>query len=243
MTKVTENKHKIPSWPKERNLSQYSSYTAVDFSKDLSQGKIWIDVGCRTGTALSQTKEFYAAKLVGINAHKIKTRKGIQSILANIPEDRIVYKKYRKKAHLITDLHGAISFAENPIEALIYESCLLKPNAKAVMVTLAERLGPTTIWNRIRDFFAKTMKQTITFKRFTTYSDTKKTPISALRITIQGHCQSSLKLDNLFIEARNKIGHAQKTKIIAEPEDKSFQIWQVRYKVSPDNKFNGVRLD
>lgn len=32
--------------------------------------------------------------------------------------------------------------------------------------------------------------------------------------------------------AKNKkIGHMQKTKIIAEPEDKSFQIWQVRYQV------------
>jgi SAM-dependent methyltransferase len=219
----------IPSWPKERDLATYSKYTKIDFTQDLSSKKTWIDVGCRTGKALSQTRQWYDAKLIGINAHEIKVQPGIQPILACIPEDIRVYTRYQQKADLLTDIHGAISYCENPLEALIYEACLLKPKAKAVIVTLAARLGSPVTWKRVKEFFSSVLKQSIEFKRFTTYSDNTKTPIKTVRITIQGMSQSELDLPSLFAEARKYVGQMKKVKVIAEPDDKSFQIWKVKY--------------
>ncbi len=56
---------------------------------------------------------------------------------------------------MITNIHGAVSYYENPLEALIYEACLLKPDAKAMIVTLEDRMGyPTsTLWKKIQQFF------------------------------------------------------------------------------------------
>jgi hypothetical protein len=157
-------------------------------------------------------------------------RSGIRSILAHIPEDMSVYMQYQKKADLITDIHGAVSYCENPLNALIYEACLLKPEVRAVIITLEERFGSVITWKRIQQFFEKIMKQSIDFERFTTYSDNTKMPIKTLRIIIKGMYQSALDLNGLFAEAQKYIGLMKKVKVIAEPNDKSFQIWKVKYR-------------
>lgn len=226
---ANKSNHKMPSWPKERDLSTYSKYAAIDFEKVLSSGKIWIDVGCRTGKALSQTRKLYKAQLVGINTHAIKVRSGVQSIQAHIPEDISVYKKYQKKADLVTDVYGAVSYCENPLNALIYEACLLTSEATAVIVTLEERFEGATTLRCIQQFFKKIMKQSIGFERFITYSDNTKTPIKTLRISIKGMYQSEMILNDLFFEAQKYVGSMKKIKVVAEPSDKSFTIWQVRY--------------
>ncbi len=222
-------KTKIPSWPQERTLSRYAEFTAIDFNNDLSHGEIWIDIGCRTGKALSETHKFYKAKLIGVNAHKIRVRSGIKAIFASIPDDIIVYKQYRKKANIVTDVHGAVSYCENPLEALIYEACLLKPDAKAVIVTLEGRMGNPATWKRIERFFKLIMQQKIEFKRFRSYTNHTKSPIRTLRITITGHCRARWGLKNLFMQARQYVGEMRKKKIIAQPLDKTFQIWQAVY--------------
>lgn len=222
-------KNKIPSWPEERDLARYEEFTKLDFTNDLSKDEIWIDIGCRTGKALSQTRKLYKAHLVGVNAHKIRVRAGIQSILATIPEDKVVYQQYRKKAKIVTDVHGAVSYGETPLEALIYEACLLKPHGKAVSIILERRIKGVANWKKIERFFKLTMKQKIEFKRFRSYTNHTKSPLRTLRITISGHCQSTLSLAGLYLKARETVGQMKKTKVIAQPDDQSFQMWQVTY--------------
>lgn len=220
----------IPTWPNERDLARYASYSAIDFTKELSDGEIWIDIGCRSGKALSQSTKFYRAKLIGVNAHRIRVRSGILSVFASIPDDVEFYQRYRRKAKLVTDIHGAITYSENPLNTLIYEARLLKPNAKAVSVTLESRMGSVATWKKISQFFKLVMGQKIEFKRFRSYTDNTQTAIKTLRITITGHCRSRLSLKNLFAKACAEVGEMKKTKVIAHAHDNTAQVWQVRYR-------------
>jgi hypothetical protein len=215
---------KIPSWPNERDLNRYAEMTLIDFKNELAKDKVWIDIGCRTGKALSQIRKHFDAKLVGINAHKIRVRKGIESYYSLIPDDRRIYENYQQKADLVTDIYGSVSYSENPLEAMIYAACLLKPQAKAVFITLETRMGNL---QKIKNFFHTVMKQEIKFQRFTTYSDNTKTPIKTLRVTILGHCRSRINLEGLFKKAQRDVGIMKKAKMIWQSADLSAEQWRV----------------
>ncbi len=222
----------IPSWPKERDLACYELFTGLDFEKEILDDMAWIDIGCRTGKALSQIRKKSKAILLGVNAHPIRVRPGIISISATLPEDTDIYEKYKNKMDLVTDIHGAVSYCSNPLEALIYEACLLKHNAQAIIVTLEHRMGEPSsdVFKKIENFFKNTMNQTIEFQPFPSYSDNSKTLIHTMRITIKGKCHSTLSLNNLFLEARQYIGEMRKNKVISEAKDKSAQVWQILYR-------------
>jgi len=226
---VKYKKIQLPAWPKERDLERYSDYTKIDFKQSLRAEQVWIDIGCRTGKALSQSRKICRAKLVGVNAHDIKVRAGIEPIFAAIPENKEVYKKFRKKTDWLTDIYGAVSYCEDPLKALIYETCLLKPNGTAVIILLQARIGTLAVLKRIKLFFNSVLKQQIKFEKFITYSDNTKTPLKTLRITIHGHCQSKLGFENLFILAKKEIGEIQKKKLIWRSEDGSAEQWRVIY--------------
>lgn len=222
----------IPSWPKERDLARYVEFTNINFDTDLAANEIWIDIGCRTGKALDEARHKYHAKLIGINAHKIEVLPGSQSIYTVIPNDISVYTAYRNKAKLVTDIHGAVSYCENPLEALIYEACLLKENAKAVIVTMEKRMYTPhqNILEQITRFFNEVMKKKIIFEPFTSYSDNTKTPIKTIRITITNDAPvNNLSLEELFAQAQKTIGKMGKNQIIAQATDGSAKIWQVIY--------------
>jgi hypothetical protein len=220
----------IPTWPLERDLATYAKYTCIDFDLDLSAGKTWIDIGCRTGKALSETKRLYKAHLIGVNAHRIKVLTGIKSIFAEIPQDRSVYKKFRKKTDLLTDVYGAVTYDNDPIAALIYEACLLKPGGKAVIISLDAKLGNKANRQDAQYFFETIMGQNLKFKRFRTYSDNSKTALNSLRITITGDCRSNRSLDSLFLRARKMIGEPKKIRLLYSPPDHSVELWKIVYK-------------
>lgn len=223
----------IPSWPKERDLARYAEFTHIDFDADLAANQIWIDIGCRTGQALSETRRKYNAKLIGVNAHHINVLPGIHSIYAMIPSDQSVYMEYRNQANLVTDIHGAISYAEDPIATLIYEACLLKPHGKAVAVTMEDRIGYPThkMWEKLQHFFKHVMGKHIIFEPFTSYSDNTKTPIKTIRITtINDNSTAEGELSSLLLQAKKYFGRMEKTVIVAQVPDGTAQIWQVAYK-------------
>lgn len=220
----------IPTWPRERDLATYSKYTSINFDIELSKGKTWLDVGCRTGKAMSETKELYKARLIGVNAHHIEVLPGIESIYAEIPQDRSVYQNYRKKIDLLTDVYGAFSYDNDPIAALIYEACLLKPGGKAVIITLEAKLGNRVNRQELQHFFKNILGQDLTFKRFRTYSDNSRTPLNSLRITIRGSCHSKDTLEALLLQAQQAIGKPKKVKLIYCPPDQSAEIWKIVYK-------------
>lgn len=222
-------KKNIPSWPEERSLARYKEFTLLDFNEILSNGDMWIDIGCRSGKALSQLSTLRKVKLVGVNAHKITVLPGIEPIYTVIPDDITLYKKYRKQARLVTDIHGAISYAENPLHALIYEALLLKPGGTAVLVTMEERFGEVTTWERITSFFKLKMQQNIVFEKFNYYSEHVALMIRSVRIIITGYCDERNNLDSLLVEARKYVGVMRKNILLLQAEDKSFEIWQVIY--------------
>jgi len=219
----------IPTWPRERDLSTYSRYTSINFDVELSDGKTWIDIGCRTGKAMSETKGLYKARLIGVNAHPIEVLTGIESVFAEIPRDSSVYNKFRKKIDLLTDVYGAFSYDNDPIAVLIYEAGLLKPGGKAVIISLEAKLGNKANRQELQHFFKSVLGQDLTFKRFRTYTDNSKTPLNTLRITITGHCHSRSNLKSLLLQARRMIGEPKKIKLIYRPPDQSVEIWKIVY--------------
>lgn len=221
---------KIPTWPRERDLVTYSKYTCINFDIELSSGKTWIDIGCRTGKAMSETKALYKARLIGVNAHRIKVIAGIKPIFAEIPQNRSVYKDFRKKIDLLTDVYGAFTYDNDPIAALIYEACLLKPGGKAVIISLEAKLGNKINRQELQHFFEIVLGQDLTFRRFRTYSDNSKTPLNSLRITIAGHCRSKCNLETLLLKARQMIGEPKKIRLIYRPPDHSCELWKIVYK-------------
>ena len=90
---------------------------------------------------MSETTKNHNANLVGINAHPIEVLPGIQSVLAEIPHNSSIFETYRKKADILTDVYGASSYENDPIAALIYESCLLNAEGKAVIISLESKFG------------------------------------------------------------------------------------------------------
>jgi len=221
--------NQIPTWPRERDLATYSKYTSIHFDVELSDGKTWIDIGCRTGKAMSETKGFCKARLIGVNAHPIEVLAGIQSIFAEIPKDLSVYNHFRKEVDLLTDVYGAFTYDHDPIAALIYEACLLKPGGKGVIVTLDAKLGNKVNRQDLQHFFETVLGQGLTFKRFRTFSDNSKTPLNSLRITMTGHCRSKCNLESLLLKARQMIGKPKKIKLIYSPPDQSVELWKIVY--------------
>lgn len=224
---------KIPTWPRERDLETYAKYTYIDFHKDLSHGKTWIDIGCRTGKAMCETQKLYKAHLIGVNAHEIEVLKGIKSIFAEIPQDRSLYHGFKKNAHLLTDVYGAFTYDNDPIAALIYEACLLQPEGKAVIISLEAKFGNRINREELQTFFEMHLGLKLTFQRFRTYSDNTKTPLSSLRITITGKGYSKCNLEDLLLKARQLIGEPKKIRLLYRPPDHSVEIWKIVYKRSP----------
>lgn len=220
----------IPTWPKERDLATYSKYTCINFERELSDGKTWIDIGCRTGIALNESRKLHKAWLIGVNAHEIEVLEGIQSIFAEIPSDHSLYHLFKKKADLLTDIYGAFTYNNDPIAALIYEACLLKPEGKAVIISLEAKFGNRVNRKMLVDFFEKSLGQQLTFKRFRTYTNHLKTPLNSLRITITGGCNLKCNLEDLLLKARQIIGEPKKVKLLYRPEDHSVEIWKIVYK-------------
>ncbi|MBA3958294.1 MAG: hypothetical protein H0X51_07885 [Parachlamydiaceae bacterium] len=225
--KTTAN---IPTWPRERDLATYAKYTCVDFHKELSLGKTWIDIGCRTGKAMSETQKLYNAHLIGVNAHKIDVLKGIESVFAEIPRDRSVYNNFKKSAHLLTDIYGAFTYDNDPIAALIYEACLLQPQGKAVIISLEAKFGNRVNREELQAFFEMNLGRELTFQRFRTYSDNSKTPLNSLRITIAGKGFSKYSLEDLLLKAGQLIGEPKKIRLLYRPPDHSVEIWKIVYK-------------
>lgn len=230
MTKSKKINTKIPTWPRERDLTTYAKYTCIDFHKELSDGKTWIDVGCRTGKAMSETQKLYKAHLIGVNAHEIDVLNGIESVFAEIPQDLSLYNNFKKSAHLLTDIYGAFTYDNDPIAALIYEACLLQPEGKAVIISLEAKFGNKVNREMLRTFFETNLGLTLTFQRFRTYSDNSKRPLNSLRITISGKGCSRWNLEDLLLKASRLIGEPKKTKLIYKPADHSVELWKIVYK-------------
>lgn len=229
MKKPVAQSH-IPTWPRERDLATYTRYSAIDFASLLTDGKTWIDIGCRTGKALHDSKAFCTAKLLGINAHQIEVLPGIEAIFTAIPKDLFVLNNYRAKADLLTDVYGAFTYDNDPIAVLIYEALLLKPNATAVIISLEPKFGNRVNRHDLQLFFDAVMGQTINIRRFRTYTDNTKRPLNSLRITITGSCQAKCTLDKLLEMARDLVGEPKKVRIAYRPQDQSCEVWKILYK-------------
>ncbi len=221
---------KIPTWPQERDLATYAKYTTIDFPNELTDGMTWIDIGCRSGLALSESRTFCKATLIGVNAHKIAVLPGIISVYSELPGKLEIYDRFQSNVDLLTDIYGAFTYDNEPLKALIYEASLLKPRGKAVIISLQAKLGNKVNLQAIQNFFATILGQTITFKRFRSYTNHLKRPLNSLRITITGQSRSKLRLNELYKLAQEQVGTPQKERILYSPSDQSCEIWKIVYR-------------
>lgn len=219
----------IPTWPRERDLATYQKYTNLDFATLLSNVATWIDIGARTGIALSESKRLCEANLVGVNAHDIEMLPGITALFATLPEELSIYNRYYRKADIVTDIYGAFSYSEDPVAVLIYEALLLKAGGVAVIVSLQSKLGNRKNIADITHFFSNVLGQKCTFKRFRTYTNTLKKPINSVRITITGQCLVRDSYENLLVQAHQFIGEPKQKQAIYRPEDRSTEIRKTIY--------------
>lgn len=226
---MSKNSGFIPQWPRERDLSHYGQLTGIDFHKTLNSRSVWIDIGCRSGMALTQSRKFCRARLVGINVHPMRVKRGIEHVFASIPEDPYVLNIYQRTAHVLTDVYGAFAYCSNPLETLLYEAQLLRPGGQAVIYGLEARFGTQETWNHTTSFFSKYMKQEIKFLRTRGQTGSGR-PLKTLRITITGHCQMHTSREELRLLVQRLIGLPKKVRMIFQPPDHSAVQWHVIYR-------------
>lgn len=221
-----------PQWPNGRSLARYNQLIGTDIAAELAEGGVWIDVGCGRGIALAELEAMQLANvsLVGINVHRVPMPRGVKQIFAHLPKDHSVSWLYHGQVRLVTDLYGAVSYSSNPLEALVYESSLLRyGDGRAFIITELERFGSPTTWHKIRSFYHEYLGQEIQFQPIRIFADANQKWETALRIVISGasHCDD---LRVAFSAARTQIGKPKRGETLWQSPDGRAQIRAVDYR-------------
>lgn len=239
-----------PRWNHWRGLSQYNSLTNLHIPSQMARGGTWIDVGCGSGRAMwelaAQSHGIPGLLLVGVNLHPYQVPAPIQHLLADIPSDPVVHERHRGQAKLVTDVYGAVSYGETPLETLIYEASLLGPEGTAVVFTEGERFGSPGAWKKIERFFNETSGQKVKFED--AEPENYRHPLDnfdsrpnhawykpwskCLRITITGQ-GSAKSLSQMTALARERIGPPRQGEILFRTGDGKGEIRRVDYQDDP----------
>lgn len=220
-------------WPQERTLARYAELVGFDIRHHLSSGGIWIDVGCGKGVALSELLGHSQIELVGVTPVQIETDPSIRQINSLIPSDKELLQTYLGKARMTSDIFGALSYCEDPLEALIYESLLLRRDGVAVFATRPERFGQNSdVRCRIETFFAQETGRIIEFGEIETISDATGKPVGVLQVRLHSSSHSSAPtrtLESLLESSRSIVGVPKKVRPAWTSEDQKVQIWEVDF--------------
>lgn len=223
-----ENQH--PNWPNNRNLARYNELTGIDIAGELAGGDVWIDVGAGKTAKPMAEMTGKNLKLVAVGAHRMDLPDGIEEVSARIPESSSVMSAFQRRARLVTDVFGAVSYSPNPADVLIYEALLLKPGARAVVFTQADKLGSCGTWDNIRYFFAEYLNQSIEFSLVENFADANKRCELGLRIHIKANSQEILECyDQLFERSRKEIGAPKIGMTLWRSKDDLVEIKRVDY--------------
>lgn len=220
-------------WPQERDASRYSELAGFDFRRHLENGGVWMDIGCGKGIALSDFITQRNLQLVGVTPVLIEMDPRISQIHSLLPSDRAILAEYRGKLRMASDIYGALSYCEDPLEALIYEALLLAPNGVAAIATRLERFGSSTETRKnIQELFRTQLGCDLEFFEIETISDATGKAVGVLQIRIIATPESGARdtdIEDLLKTFQANVGRPNRTRPAWISEDGKARIWQVDY--------------
>ncbi len=202
----------------------------IDLAKIMEKGGLWIEIG--PGADALPMLPFIGRKgtmLAAIGPHYRSLPAGILFSEGTIPEDTKFFRAHRAKARLVTDVYAAVSYCQDPIQAVIYGSLLLGEEGQFLAFTELYRFGDLPTWERITEFFRVKLKQSISFETMSVLGDASKAFSTCLRVRVRGRSPGSASLRQLFNEAARYIGIPVKSRTLWEAEDRSASISRVDY--------------
>jgi hypothetical protein len=219
-----------PPWPKERNLARYNALVGFKIQNYLRDGGLWIDVGVgQDARPMRPLIGRPGVTLKAISPHFRKLPAAISLTTGTIPEHTGFLAENRGRAQLVTDVFGAVSYCDDPLQALIYGALLLRPGGTLVAFTELRRVGDLDTWDRITEFFNSRMQQTITFETVFAWGDSSKHFSTYLRISIQGAPRRTLSFPRLLQASRRMLGKPRRGKLLWVASDRSAKIWRANY--------------
>ncbi len=218
-----------PPWPKERDLARYNALVGFEIQEHLRGGGLWIDIGVGKGARpMRPLIGQPGVTLKAISPHYRALPTGISLTTGHVPEHVGFLAGNRGRGRLVTDIFGAVSYCDDPIQALIYGALLLRADGVFVAFTELRRLGDLETWDRTTEFFHDRLHQDITFQTVFVLGDSSGKFSTCLRIRIQGK-SSPTALSNIFKGARRAIGIPQRGEPLWISSDKSAKIWRTDY--------------
>jgi hypothetical protein len=219
-----------PRWPKERDLDRYNELAGFDIRKRLDAGGLWIEVGIgKSARPMRPLIGRPGVKLKAIAPHDRVLPKGISLTTGCVPDDHGFLAENRGHARLVTDMFGAVSYCEDPIQALIYGALLLGAEGVFVAFTELRRIGDLETWDRITQFFHNRLHQQVSFQTMFVLGDASGQFSTYLRIRIEGKAAGRATLATLFKDAQRKIGMPQRDQALWTSSDQSARIWSTHY--------------
>jgi hypothetical protein len=168
--------------------------------------------------------------LKAIAPHSRLLPKKIALTVGYVPDHSGFLVENRGRAKLVTDIFGAVSYCEDPVQALIYEALLLRSDGIYVAFTELHRVGDLETWDRLTEFFANRLHQKISFQTVYVFGDASGQFSTYLRICISGKTSRRASLKEIFREARLAIGTPQRDETpLWVSSDRSAKIWRMDY--------------
>jgi hypothetical protein len=224
------SKEREPQWPKERDLARYNELAGFDIRKLLGAGGLWIEVGIgKSARPMRPLIGQSGVELKAIAPHYRALPKGISLTLGCVPDDQGFLVENRGRARLVTDIFGAVSYCDDPIQALIYGALLLRAGGVFVAFTELRRIGDLETWDRITQFFHDRLHQEIGFQTVYMLGDASRQFSTYLRIRIDGQSPGRAALASLLKDAQRKIGTPQRDQALWTSSDESAKIFRTRY--------------
>jgi hypothetical protein len=224
-------KTREPLWPKERDLSRYNVLAGFDIQKQLESGGLWIEVGIgKSAKPMRPLIGVPGVNLKAIAPHSRSLPKNIALTVGYVPDHLGFLAENRGRAKLVSDIFGAVSYCDDPVQALIYEALLLSSDGIYVGFTELYRLGDIESWDRITEFFGNRLHQEISFQTVFELGDASGLFSTYLRIRITGKTSRRASLKKILHEARCVVGVPQREdKPLWVSSDRSAKIWRMRY--------------
>src|ERR1700734_3060579 len=107
-----------PMWPKERDLSRYNTLVGFEIQKLLKPGGLWIDIGVgKNAKPMRPLIGRPSVVLKAISPHYRTLPTGIALTTGHVPEHVDFLAENRGHARLVTDIFGAVSYCDDPVQA------------------------------------------------------------------------------------------------------------------------------
>lgn len=232
-----------PAWP-QRDLKAYNEMVGFDIQDYLKDGQIYIDSGCglecRALGEIARHNPKVTCVGVSMNVPDVIPM-GITVIPRSLPNYDF---KYIAPAHLITDIYGAVSFADKKIlledlpyaqdkvkesdserkqeyfepaalETLVRLASQLASNGKLVVCTELDRFGDEYSHKRITHFFKKEMGLKCRFEEYQHFAEDRQIEETQLRIVID----SDRDYEGLIGKAEKMVGIAHEGRTLWESKE------------------------